>query len=130
VIGLDTNILVRYIEQDDAEQALTATRLIEGFTATEPGFISIVVVTELVWILQRLYKRSKADVLSMITGLLGSRELVVEQSDLVIRAVRDASAGSDFADCLIVVLGERAGCDKTVTFDRKAARTAGMSLLA
>lgn len=78
MIGLDTNVLVRYIAQDEPVQAAIATRLVEGFTAEAPGFISTVTLVETVWVLARAYKTPKADLLRIIEGLLRARELMVE----------------------------------------------------
>ncbi len=122
MIGLDTNVLVRYIAQDDPEQATAATRLIEGFTAETPGFISTVTLVETVWVLARAYTAPKDTIAAVIEGLLRARELVVENAEahyLALAAFQAAPA--DYADALIAEAGKRAGCEQTVTFDRRAA---------
>jgi predicted nucleic-acid-binding protein len=131
VIGLDTNILVRYITQDEPRQAATANRLIEeALSAESPGFVSTVVLVELAWVLESGYGCGRQHVASVLDRLLRVRPLVVESAEVVARAVRSyAVGGADFADCMIERVGRSAGCDHTLTFDRVAARDAGMRLL-
>jgi predicted nucleic-acid-binding protein len=129
--GLDTNVLVRYVVQDDLAQSATATRLIENFTAAAPGFVSMIVVVEMVWVLQSSYKAERREIARVLEALLRSRELVVEHAELVWQALRVfTQSGGDFADCLIQRCGRAAGCDETITFDQRASRTAGMKFLA
>jgi predicted nucleic-acid-binding protein len=129
--GLDTNVLVRYVVQDDPAQSAAATRLIENFTVVDPGFVSMIVVVETVWVLQSSYKSERAEIARMLETLLRSRELVVERAELIWQALRIfTQSGVDFADCLIQRCGHAAGCNETVTFDQRASRTAGMKFLA
>jgi predicted nucleic-acid-binding protein len=129
--GLDTNVLVRYVVQDDPAQSAAATRLIENFTAADAGFVSMIVVVETVWVLQSSYKADRPEIARVLETLLRSRELVVEHAELVWQALRIfTQSGADFADCLIQRCGHAAGCDQTVTFDQRASRTAGMKFLA
>lgn len=122
MIGLDTNVLVRYIAQDEPVQAAIATRLVEGFTAEAPGFISTVTLVETVWVLARAYKTPKADLLRIIEGLLRARELMVENVETHYLALNAFAASAvDYADALIAEAGRRAGCEATVTFDQRAA---------
>ena len=131
MIGLDTNILVRYIAQDDAIQTPKATALIEGLSDTEPGFISLVAIVELVWVMQGCYAATKAETVAVLDRLLRVRTLCVENADVVMNALRGYSqSNADFADCLIERSAHRANCARTMTFDGKAAKTAGMHLLA
>lgn len=128
--GLDTNVLVRYIAQDDLAQARKATMLIESFTDESPGFISMVALVEFVWVVQGCYDAGKEETVAILDKLLRLRTLRLESADLVARAVRAYAAGkADFADALIACSGSHAQCSHTVTFDRKAAKTAGMQLL-
>ena len=130
MIGLDTNVLVRYIMQDDAEQSPLAGKLIAGLSEKDGGFVSLVTLVEIVWVLTACYDLQRSDIVRTVTGLLQSRELVVQYGDVALRAVRFYEAGNaDFADCLIDGSGTAAGCQHTVTFDRKAARSTGMVLL-
>ena len=130
MIGLDTNVLVRYLMQDDDVQSAIATRFVESLTAERLGFVSLVVTVETVWVLSRAYKLTRDQVGQALEALLHSREIVIDEGADVLRALRTFQNGSaDFADCLIERLADRAGCERTVTFDTKAAKTAGMTLL-
>jgi predicted nucleic-acid-binding protein len=129
VIGLDTNVLVRYIAQDEPSQATLATKLIESFTAEAPGFVSTVTLVETVWVLARAYKTAKAEILQVVEGLLRARELVIEDAETNYLALNQFAATTvDYADAVIAQAGRRAGCEFTVTFDRCAA-SGGMRLL-
>ena len=130
MIGLDTNVLVRYIMQDEAKQAAKATKLIEGLTAKEPGFIAIVSVVELVWVLSSFYGKDRAQIVQALDVILRSKQLVVDQAEHVVRALRAYAAGNaDFADCLIERTAVAAGSIRTMTFDLAASKTAGMTLI-
>jgi predicted nucleic-acid-binding protein len=131
VIGLDTNVVVRYLAQDDVRQAAIATRLIEGsLSADVRGFISIVTLAEIVWVMSSNYGASRASVAEIVEGLLTAPQLMMERADVLWRALkayRDSKA--DFSDAVIVELGSDAGCSKTVTFDRKAGAHPGFEAL-
>jgi predicted nucleic-acid-binding protein len=128
--GLDTNVLVRFLVQDDAAQAKAAYDLIATFSEGQPGFICREVLIELVWVLERAYALPRSDISRALDGLLEARELVVEASDRAAIAVdRYRKGGPGFADQMIALAGQGAGCSKTVTFDRKAAGLPGMTLL-
>lgn len=129
MIGLDTNVLVRYLTQDDEAQAARANQLIDGLTESSPGYVSMLVLAETYWVLRRAYKAEHDTIVATLRGLLGSRELVIDRADLVRRVLRRVSDGADFADALINELGVEAGCDHTATFDAGAAKLAGMRLL-
>ena len=124
MIGLDTNVLVRYIVQDDAGPAEAAARLIEGrCTARSPGYVSVPVLVELVWVLAGAYRYERAVVASVVRQLLRTVEFMVEDRDTAWSALREFEAGSaDFADCLIAHRNRARGCTQTFTFDRGAAR--------
>jgi predicted nucleic-acid-binding protein len=130
MIGLDTNVLVRYLAQDDPEQAEHATRLVEQELSEDtPGFVGLIVLVETVWVLQRLYRASLEEIRETVADLLASRTLVIESRDIVARALAVSKQETcGFADALIAASALSAGCDKVVSFDRGAVR-AGMSLL-
>lgn len=128
MIGLDTNVLVRYLAQDDAKQSAKATILIESLTHSQPGYLSHVVLIELVWVLQRCYGASREVVTDTLERLLRTQGLVVQEAEQVWQALRIYRQGGDFADCLIARVAMAAGCDEVVTFD-KGATKAGMRLL-
>ena len=129
--GLDTNVLVRYIMQDDAKQSPKATRLIESLTVDAPGFVALVSVVELGWVLASAYGLTRQESAQAIEALLRTKEIVMDRADHVLKALRLFKATSaDFADCLIERAAASAGCDRTMTFDAGAAKVAGMTLIA
>ena len=131
MIGLDTNVLVRYITQDDVKQSLLATALMESLTAEAPGFVTLVSVVELVWVLSSSFNQGRDQVAQVLDVLLRSQQLIVDRADQVLRALRTYRTGNaDFADCLIERMTNAAGCERTMTFDVGASKTAGMTLLA
>ncbi|MEO8185483.1 MAG: type II toxin-antitoxin system VapC family toxin [Deltaproteobacteria bacterium] len=130
MIGLDTNVLVRYIMQDDEKQSLQATKLIESLTPDSPGFIPLVSLVEVVWVLAGCFELERVQLIAALEGLLRTKELAVERAEVVWRAVQVFEKGSaDFADCLIERCAAAAGCERTMTFDRAAAKTCGMTLV-
>jgi predicted nucleic-acid-binding protein len=130
MIGLDTNVVVRYMMDDDAVQSPIANRLFESFTAEAPGLISLVTLIELVWVLRSSYDATREQTQRAIEILLRSRGLIIEGRDLVRLALSAYSQGTaDFPDYLIESHGHAAGCDYSVTFDRNASISAGMKLL-
>ncbi len=130
MIGLDTNVIVRYLVQDEPDQSAMASTVIDALTENSPGFLSLVTVVELYWVLRRAYKLSTARCDELLDGLLDARELRVGQ-DSVVRAALTVSrsADLDFADAIIAELGRVAGCEHTVTFDQRAAQSNEMRLL-
>lgn len=130
MIGLDTNVLVRYLAQDDAVQSSKANALVESLTADDPGYVTQVALVEVVWVLASLYTANREDIAKVVETLLRTRELVLESAETVWKALRlFASSKADFADCLIERGCHDAKCEYTATFDAKAARTAGLRLI-
>ena len=131
MIGIDSNVLVRYITQDEPAQARIATEFLEKrLSAGDPGFIPSVVLAELVWVLEDLYSVKKAELLDIVEKLSGARQLMFEHADAVPRALRSyRSAKCGLVDCLIAEIASSEGCEHVVTFDRKAARSAGFRIL-
>jgi predicted nucleic-acid-binding protein len=121
VTGLDTNVLVRYLTEDDPAQSRKAAEWIDAAVARgEDCFVSAVVLCELAWVLLGAYEVGKADLLRTLDQLLATSRLVVSDKDVVRRAVEAYRAGrADFADYVIGALNLDAGCDATVTFDRR-----------
>jgi predicted nucleic-acid-binding protein len=132
VIGIDSNVVVRYVAQDDPQQSARATRLLEAeLTVESPGFVSVAALAEVAWVLTTIYEAERPVLARVVRGLLAARNVRLQEADAVSRALDDFEATSvDFADALIARLGETAGCTTSVTFDRKAARQPGMTLLA
>lgn len=130
MIGLDTHVLVRYGLQDDARQSPRASRLIESLSVDEPGFVPVVTVVELAWVLGAGYKLPRVQLAAVLETLLRSKALVIDRADLVMQALARFSTGSaDFADALIERTAAAAGCKSTMTFDPGAAKAAGMTLV-
>jgi predicted nucleic-acid-binding protein len=131
VIGLDTNVLIRYLTQDEPRQAALANELIETrLSADTPGFVSAVALIELVWVLESGYECDRAQIVAVLERLLRAKPFVIEHADVAWQAVRSfAASKAEFADCMIERAGAANQCDYTATFDRSAARTAGMRLL-
>ena len=130
MIGVDTNILVRYFARDVPEQWSRADRLINSFSSECPGYISQVALVETVWVLTRTYGVKRPGIAAAVNHLLSSRHLVLECGDVVVRALRMfETVPSDFSDCLIYKSGVKAACRYTLTFDKAAAQRLEFKLL-
>ena len=131
MIGLDTNILVRYLAQDNPVQSPKARELIEQeLTEENPGFLSVVVMAETVWVLDRAYGLADHAIAAAIERTLQADVLVVESEQEVFAAMIALNEGhGSFADALIGELGIRAGCSRTLSFDQKTSRLPGFELL-
>jgi predicted nucleic-acid-binding protein len=128
--GLDTNVLIRYILRDDPAQSVKAAKLVERFTESDPGFISVVAVVETAWVLENVYGFADDAVAAAIERILQIDVIVVEHRLEVYLAMASVKQRrGDFADALIGAIGTRAGCSRTLTFDRKASRLPGFELL-
>ena len=130
MIGLDTNVLVRYISQDDPIQSERANVLLESLSTGLEGYVTVVSLVELVWVLTSCYGSSKAEISNVLESLMHTKYIIVQDADLVWKALRNFKVGkADFPDCLIKHTSFNAGCSSVVTFDVKAARDSGMSLV-
>jgi predicted nucleic-acid-binding protein len=130
MIGLDTNVLVRYIMQDDPKNSPKATKLIESLDADNPGYITMVCVVELYWVLTSCYELTEQQAAQALEAILRTKQFLVERADQVMRALRVFGDGTaDFADCLIERSAAGAGCTQTMTFDVGASKHAGMTLI-
>jgi predicted nucleic-acid-binding protein len=127
LIGLDTNLLVRYFAQDDPVQSPIATEVIEQrLTAQEPGFVSTVVMAETVWVLDRAYQLSRTSIVAAIETMLRVETLIIECEREVFLAMVSLREGrGEFSDALIGELCGRKGCSHVLTFDRGALRLPG-----
>ncbi len=131
MIGLDTNVLLRYLAQDDPAQSLRATEIVtRRLTEQEPGFVSLVAILEVAWVLRSLYKRSRQEIADDIEMMLAADTLEVQNEQEVYDAVVALRNGTGtFEDALIGSLGIWRGCSATLTFDENAAqRLQGFSL--
>ena len=124
MIGLDTNVLVRYLTQDDAAQARLASAAIEGAAGRgERLRLTAVTVCELVWVLESAYHQPRADVARALEQIVRTADFDREHADHVRKAIeRYRSTPADFADALIGLVNEAAGCQHTLTFDRSLKR--------
>ncbi|MGY6537232.1 MAG: PIN domain-containing protein [Pararhodobacter sp.] len=130
MIALDTNVLVRFLVQDDPDQARLAAEIFDHLTDATPGFVGREVLVELVWVLERAYRLGRAEIAGALDGLLASTELVIEGADEVGPALElYRNDGFGFADLMIAAAARRVGARELVTFDRKAARLPGVRLL-
>lgn len=131
MIGLDTNVLVRYIMQDDVRQSSLATKLIEGLSVDAPGFITLVSVIELTWVLESAFELNRSQIVEVFQRIMSVDVFKVDRVGIVASALRIyANSKADCADCLIERISAHAGCAQTMTFDRHAAKTGGMILIA
>jgi predicted nucleic-acid-binding protein len=130
MIGIDTNILVRYLAQDDPVQSPRARQIIERLLSEQdPGFISLVTITETVWVLRSSYAMTDQAIAAALELILRVQTLFVQNEREVATAMIALRTGvASFDDALIGALGRWAGCSHTVTFDRKAARLPGFRL--
>ena len=130
MIGIDTNVLVRYIAQDDATQSRRATSFIEKeCSGTAPGFVGLVVLVEVVWVSESRYGATREEVAGIVRRILSIKQLAVQDAETAWKAVRlFESSKVDLADCLVACSAIAAGCKSVVTFDKQASK-AGMTLL-
>ena len=119
--AIDTNMLARYLRDDDPDQSRRAARLIQRATSLgEPLLVNHVVLAELAWILDSVYEHTKEEITSTIEAVLHTAQLRVEDPASVAAALdyyRTSKAG--FADCLIGRRNRAAGCRATISFDRR-----------
>jgi len=126
MIGLDTNVLIRYAVHDDKEQTAAAQTALKKLTPAAPGFITHVVLAEVWWVLTRTYKIERSHCCAFIADLLDTAEIRIEESDVARKALALAESGADLADALIAESGTYHGCDSTITFDTRAINKAGL----
>ena len=130
MIGLDTNVLVRYLAQDDPRQTAAATRLLGSLSVASPAFVSHVVLVETVWVLQSRYAADALQIGQVVETLLRTEVIEMERADVVWGALRRVRQGQgDFSDALVAELAHVAGCKQIYSFDRGAVKRAGMTLL-
>ena len=129
--GLDTNILVRFFAKDDPLQTPKARAVLSSLTTAEPGWVGVATILELVWVMTSTLGVGRDAVAQILAELLTRETIVVEWAETIEKALQRYRRGrADFADCLIAASSRAAGCRRTVTFDRIAARDAGMELIA
>ena len=130
MIALDTHVLVRYLVRDDVQQADAARALLESLTTERPGHICREVMVELVWVLERAYGFSHDQIATTLEELVATEGLVIEEANDVARAAfQYRASGAGFSDLMILAAAERSGAQPLYTFDQKAVRLEGVSLL-
>jgi predicted nucleic-acid-binding protein len=124
MVGLDTNVLVRFLVRDDEPQFARARRLIQqGAARGEPVLISLLVLLETEWVLRSRYQLAKTEIAAAFSGLLESSGLLFEDEESVERALYIwKDSGAQFADCLIGARHRALGCRATASFDTRALR--------
>lgn len=123
MIGLDTNVIVRYLAQDDHNQSDAATRLIESLSRDNPGIITAIVLAETAWVMEDNYGAGRDEIVDIVQKLLQADALIVQDAEQAWQALsRYRSGAADFADYLIERTCAALGSRTTYTFDRKAAR--------
>ena len=130
MIALDTNVLVRFLVDDEPRQARTARKFLERLSGEQPGFVCREVVVELVWVLERTYGFSRERIAEVLDALIATEELQIEASDDVARAaLQYGRGGAGFSDLMIAAAAQRAGAQTLYTFDRKAAQIPNATFL-
>lgn len=131
MIGIDTNILVRYLIQEDKEQARKAANIIERQCGKDnPGFVHDIVLCELVWVLVSRYRCSKEMIVSVLEKILTTTQFQVAHRSHVWEALQIfRKSKADFSDCLIGVKNSFSGCRKTMTFDKDLKETTHFSVM-
>ncbi len=131
MIGLDTNVLVRYITQDHDKQSALANSLIDSLDESSPGHVTLATVAELNWVFESVYDVTRQQFVEVMQTLMSLDNIKLDRVAVVASAVRMyAASKADFSDCLIERLCSHAGCHRTMTFDKAAAKMAGMVLIA
>jgi len=123
--GLDTNVIVRYVTQDDRKQFRRADAVFtEAASSGDKLFVNAIVLCELVWVLRGAYREPRERIIPVIEALLETPEVVVEDADLARRALADWQGGrGDFANCFIARRNQRSGCQTTLSFDKALAKS-------
>lgn len=130
MIGIDTNVLVRYVVQDDPRQSAVANQFIETtLSDDEPGWIASVVLCEFVWVLEAAYGYPRSSIAPALQRLFEVDRFRVETPSLAWRALDEYRSGADFSDALVALCNEHEGCGYTATFDRAASKLKQMRLL-
>lgn len=125
MIGLDTNVVVRFLVQDDPDQSTLASAVFAGLSPEDPGHLTHVVLVETYWVLTRAYGIDADEVLTALAELVNSDDIRCQGLQDVTRAIVASRGGADFPDALIAETCRSAGCESVVSFDRRAGRLLG-----
>jgi predicted nucleic-acid-binding protein len=130
VTGLDTNVLVRFFAKDDPQQSPKARAVLESLSMSEPGWVGVATILELVWVMRSKFRMGRAGIAGILSHLLSQEAIVIEHTEIIDLALELYQTGkADFADCLIASSARASGCVRVLTFDEEAARDAGMQLI-
>src|SRR6202050_455714 len=131
MVGLDTNVILRYLLQDDPKQTHLANHIVDEVLSDQnPGLVSLVTVLEIVWVLRSLLKQTPTEIATHLEHLLAADSLEVQNGQQVFEAAFALKRGTgEFEDALIGALTAWAGCDKTLTFDRRVGRLTGFEVI-
>lgn len=130
MIAVDTNVLVRLLVEDDAAQAAKSRALFDKLAeAGETAWVSDTVLVELLWTLARVYARPRDELARAVRALLVHASVTLESPAAVNDALTHFNQGVDFADCLLAVKAQRAGCHELATFDKGMKRLPQVRLL-
>ena len=130
MVGIDSNVILRFVNHDDKAQTDKARKFIDNLNGDNRGYISIVALVEVLWVLESRYKRSKKELRNFLSYLLESSKFSVQYADVIAAIIiSEHYRSKDISDQIIAELGLRAGCSNTITFDKRAATIPGMQLL-
>ena len=129
MIAVDTNVLIRFAIVDNQEQSRRVRTFFAARSAADPALVSVIVLAELWWTMTTTFKRSQAEVREFVRGLATLDGIVLSHHDLVTAALNRTESGAGFTDALVSEMNREFGARETVTFDKKAAKHAGMTLL-
>jgi predicted nucleic-acid-binding protein len=131
MIGLDTNVIIRYLMRDDEKQFAKAEKIIET-TIKRKQFIhvSLIILCEVVWVLSYHYELKREQICELLTRLLHAQQIEIENRQLALNAFQEyQNSQADFADCVIGLTNQSLGSQTTYTFDKKAAKTPFFTLI-
>ena len=130
MIGLDANVLIRFLVDDEPQQSAQARQLLTSLTPDEPGHINLIALVETLWVLKHHYRIPRDRIIDTIEGLLNTPALKFQCGDEIRQAVQNSRTYNiDLPDALLMCLDINAGCTYTATFDRRATRLPGMKLI-
>ena len=130
MIGIDTNVLVRFVVRDDVAQAKKVEALMRTLSPTNPGFVALITLAEFAWILRSRYDAPRDKIYRTLEKVIDAEQLLFENPPVALEALHAFRKGNaDLADYLIAAGNKAAGCSTTITFDRAAAKIRGMKLL-
>jgi predicted nucleic-acid-binding protein len=129
MIGIDTNILVRYLVDDDSAQRKKAAQFLKTLSPSDKGYICLVTFVETIWVLKSVYHIKQEQIVEQLLVLLEAPQLSFQNREALISVLSSDLSKADIADAIINRLSLTAGCSETKTFDKKAARLDGMTLL-